>query len=130
MNYDKIIDISPLINSQLAVWPGDIGFSQNIQMNIQEGSHLHLSSIETTLHLGAHADSPLHYNPQGEDVSQRSLNYYIGPCQVIDVSGAKREIQLSDFKLEEVHVERVLFKTLSYKDLYSAVDKFYQNLSP
>ena len=60
------IDISPKINSDLAVFPGDVPFQRKIALNINQGDHLTLSSIETTLHIGAHADAPSHYHAQGE----------------------------------------------------------------
>lgn len=48
-------------------------------MGFELGHHLGLSSITSTLHIGAHADSPAHYSAQGEGIDRRSLEYYIGP---------------------------------------------------
>ena len=79
-----------------------------------EERYLLLSSIRTTLHLGAHADAPNHYNPQGEDIASRKLNYYLGPCQVIKVEIPPGErIQPSHIQ-ESITATRVLFRTDSF----------------
>ena len=31
---EKIIDISPLINADLAVWPGDVAYRRNVNLSI------------------------------------------------------------------------------------------------
>ena len=38
-----------------------------------------------TVHLGAHADAPSHYG-RGPAIHERSLDYYLGPCQVMHVA--------------------------------------------
>ena len=82
----KIIDISPLISSKLAVWPGDKSFSHDFSMRIDKGAHMELSSITGTVHLGAHCDAPSHYHKGGVGIAARSLEYYYGHCQVMTVS--------------------------------------------
>jgi arylformamidase len=39
-------------------------------------------------HCGAHADAPLHYDPQGASIDQLDLADFIGPARVIDARGA------------------------------------------
>jgi arylformamidase len=39
-------------------------------------------------HVGAHADAPLHYDPQGLPVGALDLTPYLGPCRVIHVFDA------------------------------------------
>ena len=69
----EIWDISPLISSRTAVFPGDQPFTQNISMSFPKGHHLKLSSFTTTPHIGAHTDAPSHYHPRGLDIDQVSL---------------------------------------------------------
>jgi kynurenine formamidase len=52
-----IYDISPAVNESLSVWPGDIPYKRTVRMDLDQGDHLTLSHIETTLHLGVHADA-------------------------------------------------------------------------
>ena len=111
----KYYDISPLINKNFAVFPGDVPFSLLTHSNIIKGNSCTLSKITTTLHLGAHADAPNHYHINGPDISNRSLNYYFGNCQVIDLSLNKyKTIDNKDIKLKNIQEKRILIKTNSW----------------
>ena len=101
----KIIDISPLISKNIAVFPGDVSFELNTSLDFKKDNHLKLSSMNSTLHLGAHADAPNHYHKNGIGIDQVDLNKYMGPCQVLE---------LHNFDIEEVKTARVLFKTNSF----------------
>lgn len=79
----KIYDLSPTLNPLTGVFPGDVSFERNVSMSFEAGHHLDLSSIRTTLHVGAHADSSSHYSAQGEGIDRRELSYYIGPALVV-----------------------------------------------
>jgi arylformamidase len=110
----KIWDITPVITPELAVFPGDVAFSRNVSMDFPR-DHLALSSITTTLHLGAHADSSSHYHEAGKGVDQRPLTHYLGACQVIEVK-LPRGARILPEHIGEVTAPRVLFKTLSFPD--------------
>ncbi len=115
MDFSKYIDISPLISNETAVFPGDQVFQRDEVMSCKKGDHLTLSSIKTTVHIGAHADASNHYHKEGVGISERSLNYYLGACQVVDVSAANSKlIKLSDIELSQITQKRVLFKTMSF----------------
>jgi arylformamidase len=117
-NHDRaIIDISPMISSRLAVFPGDVSFSRKVSMDFSQGHHLSLSSMSTTLHLGAHADAPSHYHPQGKSIEQCSLSTYLGPCQVVDLSPWKGPITLAALGNRPIQAPRVLFKTGSFSEV-------------
>ena len=112
----RIIDISPVINSQLAVWPGDVPFSRELNLSIADGANIDLSAIRGTVHLGAHTDAPSHYAADGEGIAQRDLSLYLGPAQVISVDVERgRRIQPEDVPVA-ITAPRVLFKTGSYPD--------------
>ena len=112
----KIIDISPLISPRLAVFPGDTPFSQDYLLRIEDGSHLDLSTIHCTTHLGAHADAPSHYDGNGNTIEHRELSLYMGTCQIIAVDIPRgHRITLADFE-DGFKAERVLFKTGSFPD--------------
>lgn len=125
----KIIDISPEISPQLAVWPGDTPFSHSFLMSFTKGDHLDLSTLNSTVHLGAHTDAPSHYRAGGETMEQRSLNFYFGPCQIMDVTTKQGERILPGDLVGEVHKERILFRTKSFPDPNNFNENF-TSLSP
>jgi arylformamidase len=111
----KIVDISPSISSQIAVFPGDTPFTAKILMDCKQGDHLGLSSITTTPHLGAHVDAPSHYSADGVGIAERSLNYYFGLCQVIEVELPQgSRIEPKHISQKKIVAPRVLFKTRSF----------------
>jgi len=113
---ETIIDISPLISSQLAVWPGDVPFERTVNLSIEAGANIDLSSIQSTVHLGAHADAPNHYAKGGASIEQRDLSLYIGPAQVISVDvPLGQRVRLEHIGCS-IRAPRVLFKTGSYPD--------------
>lgn len=126
----RLIDISPEISPELAVFPGDTPFSNPTVVNFDQGNHYQVTQWKTTPHLGAHADAPVHYDPKGIGISERDLSYYYGPCQVIEVSLKPNErILPKDIQNKEIQAERVLFKTKSYPNPNKWNDDF-NSLSP
>ena len=112
MNY---YDISPEISEEIGVWPGDVPYRRKISVDFKTGGNLLLSAFESTVHLGAHADAPNHYHPKGEGISSRSLEYYLGPCQVVSLSlPQKSRILPRDLTGIKITQPRVLFKTGSF----------------
>ena len=109
-----IHDITPEISENTAVFPGDISFRRNILKDCRQGDPYTLSSIETTVHIGAHTDASNHYHSKGVGISKHSLNYYLGPCQIIEIDIPRNErIRPTDLK-DEIKASRILFKTNSY----------------
>jgi arylformamidase len=89
MSERKIFDITPRITEKLAVWPGDTPLSREVLMDMARGDNITLSTLRTTVHLGAHADGPNHYGKDAPAIDERALDYYLGPCQVIRVDVAR-----------------------------------------
>lgn len=122
-------DVSPEISEDLAVFPGDTPFKRRVLLGFDRGDHLGLSSVETTVHIGAHADAPSHYRAAGASIEARSLDYYIGPAQVLSVQ-AKRGARISPSDVRtKILAARVLFKTGSFPDPRRWSDDF-NSLSP
>jgi arylformamidase len=112
----KIIDISPKLTSRVAVWPGDTAFSREVSLSIGDGDNLELSSIRTTVHVGAHTDAPNHYSAGGVGIAARSLDYYVGLCQVLTVSLAFGERITPAHLSAAIQAPRVLFRTNTFPD--------------
>jgi arylformamidase len=111
----KVWDISPLVWEKTAVFPGDTVFSRKILCEQKKGDGFDLSSINTTVHLGAHTDAPNHYDRNGVGIDQRPLEYYLGDAQVISVK-KKQRILVTDLEGIEIKASRILFKTNSFPD--------------
>jgi arylformamidase len=116
LNFSMIYDITPPITPKLAVWLGDTPPTREVLMDMPRGDNITLSTLRTTVHLGAHADGPNHYGKGAPAIDERSLDYYLGPCQVIRVNVA-RATRISPSELKrKVTVPRILFATGTYPD--------------
>lgn len=121
---DQIIDITPVISERLGVFPGDVPFSRKVLLDFKKGHHLLLSSMRTTLHIGAHADGPNHYTESGEGIGARDLSFYIGSCLVLNVEpNIKRGERVQKKMLAEKWrsifawpAARILVRTNSFPD--------------
>ncbi len=107
-----IYDISPPITPQLAVFPGDTPPSREVLLDMSRGDPLTLSTLKSTVHVGAHADAPSHYGLDGRTIDQQPLELYCGPCRVIHVDGKPVTPQM----IPDVGTERLLIATGSYPD--------------
>ena len=111
----EYFDISPLIGPSTPVFPGDQAYVREVTLDLAKGANIALSWIKTTLHIGAHADAPSHYHRDGHSIEQRDLNFFMGACQVIDVTHVgPRRITPEDIRGVPVTAERILFKTKSF----------------
>ncbi|KGH07447.1 arylformamidase [Comamonas thiooxydans] len=79
----QIWDISPAIHPAAPVFPGDTPYSQEWVASIGPGCPVNVSAIHLSPHVGAHADAPLHYDPQGAAIGAVDLDAFLGPCRVI-----------------------------------------------
>lgn len=82
-----LYDLSPVIDGGTPVWPGDEPFSMRWNARLSAESPINLSSFSATVHLGSHADAPLHTERDGRPIDTTPLEAYIGPCLVIEPSG-------------------------------------------
>ena len=98
-----IYDITRQLNPAIAVWPGDMPFSAQVNGRIAEGNSVNVSSITLSCHTGTHVDAPYHYF---------DLDVYVGRATVVDmrhVSGPALPEHLAGVELDRI--ERILFKT-------------------
>lgn len=83
----RLWDISPPVQEGAPVFPGDTPYRQEWAATIAPGCPVNVSSITLSPHVGAHADAPLHYDPQGAAVGTLDLVPYLGACRVIHAIG-------------------------------------------
>jgi arylformamidase len=111
-----IYDITPPITSRLQVWPGDTPPAREVLLDIARGDNITLSTLRATVHLGAHADAPSHYARAAAAIHERSLEYYLGPCQVVRVVVAPGTRVSADMIALPIRAERVLIATGTFPD--------------
>jgi arylformamidase len=83
----RLWDISPPVSPGTPVFPGDTPYSQEWSAEITPGCPVNVSRITLSPHIGAHADAPLHYDPNGATVGELDLSSYLGRCRVIHAIG-------------------------------------------
>jgi len=89
----KLWDISPPIHASAPVFPGDTAYSQTWVARIGPDCPVNVSAITLSPHVGAHADAPLHYDPEGDAIGVVNLDAFLGPCRVIHAIGCGPLVQ-------------------------------------
>jgi arylformamidase len=111
-----IYDISPPISERLGVWPGDTPPAREVLCDMKRGDNITLSTLRSTVHVGAHADAPSHYGADAPTIHERSLDDYLGPCQVIHVT-APRGTRITPAMLPApIRAARILLATGTFPD--------------
>lgn len=112
----EMIDITPEVSADLKVWPGDTPPSREVLLDMKRGDNLTLSTLHTTVHAGAHADAPNHYERDGRSIDAQDLTPYIGSCTVVHVA-AERGTRIPRSALpERIESARILIRTGTYPD--------------
>ncbi len=89
----RLWDISPPVHARSPVFPGDTPYGQRWAATIGPGCPVNVSTLTLSPHTGAHADAPLHYDPDGATAGALDLEPYLGPCRVIHAIGAVPLVQ-------------------------------------
>ena len=79
----RMWDISPPVHAGAPVFPGDTAYRQQWVATIAPGCPVNVSAITLSPHIGAHADAPLHYDPEGAPIGLVDLEPYLGRCRVV-----------------------------------------------
>jgi len=106
--------------------------TRNVLCEIEKGANITLSGVTATLHLGAHADGPNHYSHPAPGVGERSLAYFLGPCQVVDAPVARgTRVRVEDLRLGSAGIvaPRVLIRTETFAD-FEKWNQDFAGLSP
>jgi arylformamidase len=119
-----LYDLTPPITPRLGVWPGDTPASRSVLLDLARGDTVTLSTLQATVHLGAHADAPSHYGLRAPAIEQRDLSLYLGLCQVVRVA-ADRGTRIEPEHLPQpIQAPRVLIATDTFPDPFSWNDDF------
>ena len=105
----KFIDISKDVMT-CEVYPGDPTPTLEQVKTIGYENEYNLSTINMCLHNGTHMDAPLHFLPNGNDITEYPPEVFIGPCVVVEVP----EIIITGAFVEEYfprNAKRILVKS-------------------
>jgi arylformamidase len=117
-----IIDISPALTPDIAVWPGDTPLSREVLCTIEGGASVTLSTLRATVHLGAHADGVNHYGGGDAGIDAFPLERYLGACHVVRARAERRAGGMRvgaadlDCDLAAIRQQRVLIHTGTFPD--------------
>ena len=92
-----LIDISPALGAETPVFPGDTPFRAVRTWVLGRDCPVNVSKFETTTHIGAHADAPLHYDAAGAAID-RVPRRDIGPCTVVHAFDVKRHLGVEQLR--------------------------------
>lgn len=76
-------DISPAVHPGSPVYPGDTPFQLRWSATHGVDGVVNVSTLTLSPHTGAHADAPLHYDPQGAAIGTLPLEPFLGLCRVV-----------------------------------------------
>ena len=79
----RIWDISPAVDEQAAVFPGDAAYSQKLHFALSTDCPVNVNTLTFSPHTGAHADAPMHYANGEAAIGAVDLLPYLGLCRVI-----------------------------------------------
>lgn len=109
-----IYDISPLLSSETRVWPDDTPLTRDLRASLEAGDPCTVSTLKTTVHIGAHSDAPAHFGRGEATIDEVPLEPYLGPCQVIRVHAEPPRLITPEMLPAPLAAPRVLFATSSY----------------
>lgn len=111
-------DISIPMSSRTPEWPGDEPFSCHWPLRLENGNNANVSSITTSLHIGTHADAPVHLRSDWPAAENLELGSFIGDATVVVLPKDREAIEdidvpLLSHLLGNEPVTRVLLRTNS-----------------
>jgi len=123
-----LIDVSPLLPANLAVFPGDTPLSREVLLELERGDPVSLSTLRATVHLGAHVDAPSHYGAGAASIDELPIDRFVGACRVLRVSTGAGELVTWDSVQEALGgrptTSRLLLATGSYSDATTFTQDF------
>lgn len=121
----KIIDISwPISQNMTQYKDRQLVFVGQTHSLKHDG--VHLSTLVLNSHTGTHIDAPCHFLPGTQSLDQVPLSTYVGPCQVIDLTGLEGNITAVALANQRIESDKiVLFKTKN--SAHGATDAFNSN---
>jgi len=112
----RVFDVSRVLDSTAACWPGDMPFSFRLSRRIQDGASVNVGALTTSVRAGTHCDAPFHFDDNGLAVDQISLEPFLGPAWVVDVCGCPDDWRAPLAGIDLRQTPRLLFRTNGWPD--------------
>ncbi len=109
---ERLIDVSLLVRPGTPEWPGDTPYSCRWTWDMAQGASVQVSAVETSPHVGTHADAPLHVRAGSPAIHELPIELFAGPALVVTLDGGARDVE-ADELLPRVPAgtERLLLRT-------------------
>jgi arylformamidase len=112
----KLYDITLPVDERLAGWPGDAPYRLEWTCTKAGGAAVNLSQVSLSPHTGTHTDAPYHFDAAGARVDAVSLNAYLGPARVVDMSGQPIIRRAGLERIDFTPAPRLLLRTGAWAD--------------
>ncbi len=108
-----MLDISVPFAPTTPPWPGDTPCSCGWAWSRASGASVNVGRIETSPHVGTHADAPLHVAEDAPGADALPLAPFIGAAMVVDVRGHAGPLDLATLRAAGCPpgVERLILRT-------------------
>ena len=111
MRFKRAYDISVLLGSENADYPGDHPYTRVEASSISDGEAYNLSTLTLSAHSGTHIDAPAHYLEMAKTIDLYPPENFVLPAHVIHVEDVE---SIKPDSLDGLKTERgdaLLFKT-------------------
>ncbi|MCU0627749.1 MAG: cyclase family protein [Gemmatimonadaceae bacterium] len=88
MSAPRRLDISVAFGPATPPFPGDTPFDCGWAWDMAQGASVNVGRVTTSLHVGTHADAPLHVRPGAPASEALPLDAFRGPARVVDIAHA------------------------------------------
>jgi len=126
----RIYDVSVLVHSGMAVYPGDPPVDVSLVFSQAAGDPANVSRLSFGIHSGTHVDAPYHVDATWHALSPSHLGTLLGPARVVQLDVQSRITAADLAPLPWDGVERVLFKTRNSALWNGEFQSDYVSLSP
>lgn len=80
-----LYDISVPMSARTPEWPGDQRFDCGWTCRLDKGDSVNLAAVTTSLHVGTHADAPLHVHEGWPASESLTVSAFVGPCVLLSL---------------------------------------------
>jgi len=94
-----LYDISVPMSARTPEWPGDQRFDCGWTCRLDRGDSVNLAAVTTSLHVGTHADAPLHVHEGWPASESLTVSAFVGPCVLLSLPSGHSEVPELDTAL-------------------------------
>lgn len=127
----KLIDLTHPLGPNTPSWTGSCGFSHDIKLDYDEHTtdvSFRVQQIKMHAGVGTHMDAPAHIIPGGLSIDQLSIDHFLAPCVVINVSDQAHErYSISTEDINQWESTHGPIPSNAFVICYTGWDRFWDN---